>query len=303
MTPEPPDHQVGAESASGSLPEPSYVRLWGTRGSVPTPGPGTVRYGGNTTCVEVVMGGERLVLDAGTGLRLLGEDLEKEGASGQAQILLTHFHWDHIQGLPFFSPAYGEGFDLQIHGPRQEGTSIRGLLGNLFHPSHFPFSPEEFPADITLSEVDEGSWPLGGLEVKAMRVRHQSNTLGYRIESEDRSIVFIPDNELEGGPFPTPAGWREALVDFVKGADVLLHDAMFTAREAPRYRGWGHSTYEETLELAMEAEVRRLAFFHHAPIRVDDELDELVERYAGVAASRGADLIVGAAVEGGEIPV
>ncbi len=281
----------------GKSSPPVTLRCWGTRGSIPSPGPHTVRYGGNTSCLEILTSGDRIILDAGTGIRLLGDDLPGNDRSNRVSIFLTHFHWDHIQGLPFFGPANRRGCEVGVHGPKQDGMGMEELLTTLFSPAHFPLSIQNLSGQVTVSEVDEGSWSHGEFGVKAMRVRHHSNTLGYRIETSGKTMVFIPDNELEGGSLPTPPGWRSRLSEFVSGADILFHDAMFTEAEGDSYRGWGHSMYEDVVELALESEVKRLSFFHHSPGRSDDELDRLVDVYARVAMARGSDMMVEAASE------
>jgi len=290
-----------AEDALGS-PVPSVtVRCWGTRGSTPSPGPDTVGYGGNTSCVEVRAGGTRIILDAGTGIRLLGEEFRGEAADKKAVIFLTHFHWDHIQGLPFFAPAHDPAFHISIFGPEQEGLGVEALLAGQMGPIYYPVSLQELPASFTFAEVEEGSFTHEPFEVHAMRMRHPSVTMGYRAEAFGRSVVFIPDNELEGGSFPTPTGWREALEEFVRGADILFHDAMFTEEEGPSFRGWGHSTFEQVVELAIRAEVKKVFFFHHAPGRSDEELTKLLNRFREEVSNRGRDLQVHAAAEGDTI--
>lgn len=292
---------TGAPSAP-SAPVPSVaVRCWGTRGSTPSPGPDTVEYGGNTSCVEIRAGGTRIILDAGTGIRLLGEELWEEAGDKEAVIFLTHFHWDHIQGLPFFAPAHDPAFHIKIFGPEQEGLGVEALLAGQMGPIYYPVSLQELPASFTFAEVEEGSWIHETFEMHAMRMRHPSVTLGYRAEAFGRSVVFIPDNELEGGSFPTPAGWRNALEDFVRGADILLHDAMFTEEEGPSFRGWGHSTFEQVVELALRAEVKKVFFFHHAPGRSDAELTRLLDRFREEVSDRTRDLQVHAAAEGDTI--
>jgi phosphoribosyl 1,2-cyclic phosphodiesterase len=284
--------------APGAQNHSVSVRCWGTRGSVPTPGPETARFGGNTSCVEVRTGDTRIILDAGTGIRLLGEEIREEEGEKQAVVFLTHSHWDHIQGLPFFSPAYDPDFKLRICGPTQENLSAEAVFAHQMGPIFFPVTFQELPASITFSEVQEGDWVQDGVRMRAKRVRHPSVTLGYRLEALGRSVVYIPDNELEGGSLATPARWGEEIEDFVRGADVLIHDAMFTEEESPSYEGWGHSTFEQTVDLALRADVRRLLFFHHAPGRSDAELNRIQESFEEEVLDRGGDLQVRAAEEG-----
>ncbi len=274
------------------------VRFWGTRGSIPSPGNSTTRYGGNTSCVEVEAGDCRIILDAGTGIRLLGEKLNAESATKRASIFLSHFHWDHIHGFPFFAPAYNPEFELRIIGPTQEGMDMESLLRGQMESVYFPIPYDALSANITFHHLNEGSWEHDGVRLRSMRMRHTSFTVGYRVEAFGRKVVFIPDNELVGGSYSTPPGWMDQLVEFVAGADLLLHDAMFTTEEYPAREGWGHSTFTQALELAERARVKRLYFFHHAPGRSDQELDRIVQHFREEVGNRGSDLDVRAAAEG-----
>ena len=279
------------------------MRCWGTRGSIPSPGPATAGYGGNTSCLSVRTPGRRFIFDAGTGIRLLGERLVREEGPVQATIFLTHFHWDHIQGFPFFAPLYDPEARLEIHGPRQEDMDIQTLFAGQMGPIYFPIPFEAVGAELAFSHMDEDVWEEDGVRISSMRVRHPSYTVGYRLDAPGGSICYVPDNELEGGEHPADPGWRERLLEFVEGADVLFHDAMFTEEEYPNRLGWGHSTFEQALELAAEAGVSRLFFFHHAPDRSDAELNPILERFRGRAADRGLDLAVNAAFEGKELRI
>ncbi len=276
------------------------VRCWGTRGSIPSPGPATAGYGGNTTCVEVQASGSRIIFDAGTGIRLLGDKLMAEDAK-KACIFLTHFHWDHIQGFPFFAPVYNPEFDLRIVGPEQEGRGVEALFAGQMGPVYFPIPYEALSANLTFDHLNEGVWEHDGIRMRAMRMRHPSFTVGYRVEALGRSVVFIPDNELVGGDFPAAPDWRERLEDFIRGADILFHDAMFTTEEYPHRTGWGHSTFAQTLELAEGGGVKQVFFFHHAPERSDAELNVILDRLRKDVAARGLDLGVHAAFEGKQI--
>jgi len=264
---------------------------------VPSPGPATARYGGNTSCLEVTAGDSQIIFDAGTGIRLLGDCLLREGVSS-ANIFLTHFHWDHIQGLPFFAPLHEPGFDLAIVGPEQDGASVESLLATLMRPEFFPIPVDVFEASLTYDHLTEESREVGEMRIRSMRMRHPSHTVGYRAEAFGKTVVFIPDNELIGGVFRTSPGWTNELEEFAGGADLLLHDAMFTDEEYLAREGWGHSTFTQTLALAERAGVKRVGFFHHAPDRSDAELDAVVEETRRAVAERGLAVEVEAASEG-----
>jgi len=257
------------------------VRCWGVRGSVPTPGADTVEFGGNTSCVELLAGGERLILDAGTGIRLLGEKMALEEELLEARVFLTHFHWDHIQGFPFFAPLHNPRFRLQIFGPQQHDVEIRTLFARQLGPVYFPVPFRYVGAETSFIHFNEGTRQEGPFRIQALRMRHPSFTVGYRIEVEGQVVCYIPDHEIQGSEYAVDEdpSWREAYATFVRGADLLLHDAMYTEEEYPRRIGWGHSTYEQVIRCAIDEGVRRVLLFHHAPDRSDRELTELVERY------------------------
>ena len=279
------------------------IQCWGTRGSLPSPGPSTVRYGGNTSCVEIQAGDCRIILDAGTGIRALGEKLKLETTTRRASIFLSHFHWDHIHGFPFFVPAYHPDFELRIVAPAQEGVDVESLLRGQMGPMYFPIPYDALSANISFQHLNEGSWEHDGVRMQSMRVRHTSFTVGYRVDAFGRSVVFIPDNELIGGSYPTPSGWMDSLLDFVSGADLLLHDAMYTTEEYLAREGWGHSTFSQALDLAERAQVKALHFFHHAPGRSDEELDRIVGHFRKEVGDKGLDLDVQAAAEGSSLTI
>jgi len=281
------------------------VQFWGTRGSIPSPGPKTVRYGGNTPCVEVrTTDGWLIILDAGTGMRELGRSLlgRANGAPINGDIFLTHAHWDHIQGIPFFGPIFQRGNHFTIWGSKTLEGSIDHIVRDQMNPVVFPVTFEELDATIDFSAIDDKKQQRKGFEVSAFPVRHPGGALGYRFtETMDgaRSMVYISDNELgSGGKYETPVGWRSKLVEFVKGAKVLVHDTTYTAEEYDHYRGWGHSTYDDALALAIESGVETLVLFHHKPERSDDELDERVEACREIVKERGVQLEIEAAAEG-----
>jgi phosphoribosyl 1,2-cyclic phosphodiesterase len=277
------------------------LRFWGTRGSIPSPGPATARYGGNTPCVEIEANGRRVILDAGSGIRPLGMQLMEDGASLDTSIFLTHFHWDHIQGFPFFGPMYREDAYLHVIGPTQQDLDVRSLFAGQMGPIYFPLPLEAVSARMSFDPLNQGSWEGDGFTVSAMRVRHPSFTVGYRFDSGGRSMCYVPDNELRGGSYDVGPGWRERFVRFCGDTDLLVHDAMFTDEEYPSREGWGHSTFRQTLELAHEAGVKRLLLFHHAPERTDEALSEIVDRLRDEAGSRGISVPTDAAAEGTEI--
>jgi phosphoribosyl 1,2-cyclic phosphodiesterase len=277
------------------------LRFWGTRGSIPSPGPATAGYGGNTPCVEIETRGRRFILDAGSGLRPLGIHLLENRLPLDTTIFLTHFHWDHIQGFPFFGPMYRPDAKLHVLAPQQEQLDVRSLFAGQMGPIYFPVPFEAVSAQMTFDHLNEGTWSEDGVTVSSLRVRHPSFTVGYRLESRGHSVCYIPDNELKAGPYDLGRDWRDRLVRFCGGTDLLIHDAMFTEEEYPSRQGWGHSTFEQTLDLAADAGVKRLLFFHHAPDRTDSALAEIVDRMRDRAASRGLSMNMDAAAEGTEI--
>jgi phosphoribosyl 1,2-cyclic phosphodiesterase len=285
------------------------VTIWGARGSIPTPGPLTARYGGNTPCVTLHQdgpeGGSLVILDAGTGIRALGRSLVEASAEPLvADLLLSHTHWDHIQGLPFFAPFYDERSHIRIWGGAQGEVPLERILQEQMNPVVFPVPLHQLDANLTVTHVGPGGFEVSDFAVRAMRLRHPGNTLAYRLSprSGGPSVVYIPDNELgPGGNYDVEPGWRDELVAFTAEADLLIHDAMFTAQEMPSFLGWGHSSHEEAVALAADANVRRLLLYHHRPERTDDGLDDLFADARRLAAARRPDLEVVAAFEGLEL--
>lgn len=285
------------------------ITIWGARGSIPTPGPATARYGGNTPCVAVTehdARGERLaILDAGTGIRLLGRHLV-EAAKGAATVdlLVTHTHWDHIQGLPFFAPFFGKGNAVRIWGAQQGNVSLERILREQMNPVVFPVPLDQLAAELTVDHVPSDGFEIDGFDVHTLRLRHPGNTLGYRLAPHrgGSSMAYITDNELgPGGTYEVPAGWRADLIRFLSGVEVLIHDAMYSDAELEAHRGWGHSSHREAVELAAEAGIGRLVLFHHRPEHDDDTIDALLAEARAVAADLGGTVEVLAATEGMEL--
>lgn len=277
---------------------------WGTRGSIPSPGHATAHFGGNTSCLELRTDDSRcFVFDAGTGIRPLGRRLQSEGGRMRVDLFLTHFHWDHIQGIPFFAPFYNPATDVCIHGAQQGDRPIESIFRAQLQPIYFPIPFEALEASMSFRHLEEGPWSNGDVTVDAMRVRHPADTYGYRIRSGGLTVAYIPDNELIGSEYPVGPDWYDRLVDFVGDADVLFHDAMFTDAEYGGRVGWGHSTFTQAAELAKRAGVKRLYFFHHAPDRSDAELLEILGDVSERVLGSDTRLELSVATEGDELLV
>lgn len=279
--------------------------FWGTRGSIPTPGPGTARYGGNTPCISVSSGESRrlLILDAGSGLRPLGHELmlRPNGRRTAADILLSHTHWDHIQGLPFFKPLSASGSRVCIYGASQGGVALEEILGRQMDPVVFPVPLSAVAAGLTVTEIGEGEFELDDFRVRTFRLRHPGTTLGYRLAPAGggRELAYLTDNELgSGGSYLVSADWRERLVAFLEGCDTLIHDAMYAENMIETRAGWGHSSPFEAVRLAAEARCRVLFLFHHEPEHDDQAIDRMLAEARAYARRIAPGLAVEAAAEG-----
>jgi phosphoribosyl 1,2-cyclic phosphodiesterase/DNA-binding response OmpR family regulator len=281
------------------------VRFWGTRGSIATPGRSTVRYGGNTSCVEIrADSGAIILIDCGTGAHALGQKLQAEGMAGVGHILISHTHWDHIQGLPFFGPLFTAGNEWHIYGPRGLGQSLKEVLAGQMEYAYFPVALNSFAAKVHFHEVVEGAFQIEDVRVTTQFLNHPALTVGYRIEADGATLVYASDHEPHSpdagqGHSEAVEGGDVAHIDFVRDADLLIHDAQYTAAEYPAKIGWGHSTIEYVTDIAAAAHVRQVALFHHDPARTDDALDAIVAEARARAANAGSDLIVSGAAEGG----
>jgi phosphoribosyl 1,2-cyclic phosphodiesterase len=286
------------------------LRLWGTRGSCPSPGPSTVRYGGNTTCVEVRSDdGHLAILDAGTGIRELGRSLV-ESANGRpihGDVFFSHAHWDHIQGLPFFTPAFQSGNHFRLFGAPTLLQSLEVVLRQQMSPVVFPVAFDDLHARIEFRELTGYRASQNGIEINAISVRHPGGALGFRLSpsgANGRCVVFIPDNELDQfGDSAPGAPTRKELLRFAHGAKILIHDAMYTGAEYMDHRGWGHSSYRDAIDFAIAAEVQTLVLFHHEPDRSDDALETQLALAREMVAERKGSVEVVAAAEGMEINV
>jgi phosphoribosyl 1,2-cyclic phosphodiesterase len=276
------------------------VTLWGTRGSLAAPGPETIRYGGNTSCVEVRGKNDALlVLDAGTGIQRLGAAVE--GGEERIDLLLTHLHMDHIQGLGFFEPLYEPGREIHIWGPPSPTLDLRTRLARYLSPPLFPVRLRDLPCRLTLHNVPPERFEVGGLEVEAELVCHPGSTVGYRISEGRRAVAYLPDHEPALGvcDFPGEPEWTSGF-DLAAGADLLIHDAQYTTEEYRARIGWGHSAIWDAVVFAGLAGVRRLVPFHHDPTHDDAMLDRLD---AAVRASGGLPFGLVAGMEGATFEV
>jgi len=269
------------------------VKFWGVRGSIPTPGPATVRYGGNTSCVEMRSGEDIIILDAGTGLRALGRALltEFKNRPLNLTLLLTHTHWDHIQGLPFFAPIYDPRCHLRILGGEGARKGLVNALTGQMESTYFPVPFAKLPSNIEIEELKDFNLNIGSVSVRAQRANHPGLCVGYRLLSPDGLVVFFPDAESRRD------GDDGEMVEFLRGADVLILDSQYDSAEYKKHVGWGHGCLDDSVSLAMRAAVKHLYLFHHDPDHDDKQIDGFVRRARQLAIKQKSRLKVDAARE------
>jgi phosphoribosyl 1,2-cyclic phosphodiesterase len=294
------------------------LRFWGVRGSIPTPGKSTVRYGGNTPSLELRLDNDELIiLDAGTGIRNLGDHLIAKGESVQTYILITHPHWDHIQGFPFFKPAFVSGNEITVIGTDREEINLQQIIADQMKRIYFPIQLNDLNATIQFRSIGEEQFEIFGAKVTTLYVNHPGFTVGYRIDYKGKSLVYISDNE----PFDRESAQRvtnfepvvlkkffaldgdpnKRIIEFAKNADVFIHDATYTPEEYLEKVGWGHSHYLFTVMIAHEAKAKNLILFHHEPNRSDEKVDEILQKCKREIKHRGYTFQCSAAFEGQEI--
>jgi CheY-like chemotaxis protein/phosphoribosyl 1,2-cyclic phosphodiesterase len=283
------------------------VRFWGTRGSIPKPGPTTLRYGGNTSCVEVRSAdGTLVVIDSGSGIHALGLELVRSGEGARhGHLLIGHTHWDHVQGFPFFAPFFVREGCWDVFAPGGRSKQLEASLAALMSYDHHPITLDSLEARVRFHDLREGEFEIGGIRIITQYLHHPALTLGYRLEADAAALVYAADHEphslhpLDGGPGENPIHHEDQRhLRLLETADLVIHDAQYTLEQFPAKVGWGHSPAERVVDYAIAAGVRRLALYHHDPENDDDTLDDIVARSADRASKASHRLEVCGAAEG-----
>lgn len=277
------------------------IRCWGSRGSIPVSGKQYLHYGGNTTCLEVrTKNDDILIVDAGSGIRELGNALLSEKRH-EYTLLLTHAHWDHIMGFPFFKPVYSHNTSINIWGCPFAQVSLKEMLSRIMTPPNFPVNFDAISARISYHDTCSDSYRLGSMTITPIALSHPNQGSGYKFTEDGKCFVFLTDNELgfrhEGG-----LGYQDYL-NFSRDADLLVHDAEYTEEEYGKTRGWGHSIYQDALKLALDANVKKLGLFHHNQERFDDAVDAIVDKCHKEIARQQASLMCFAMRQGTELTI
>ena len=278
------------------------IRCWGSRGSISVSGEDFLKYGGDTTCIEVVSdSGDLIVIDAGTGIRCLGNRLARNGTR-DIHMLLTHAHWDHLSGFPFFKPIYRKESRISIYGPQPTQDSLKRIISKTMTAPNFPIELEDISADISFLGMGLKGYSIGSVNISTIPLSHPNQGVGYRLEEDGRSFVFLTDNELT---FRHPFGLGyDDYKRFCTGADLLYHDAEYKREEyESETKGWGHSVYLDTLNLALESNVKTLGLFHQNQDRTDSQVDEMVRDCKDVIRQKGSKLECFAVAAGTEVKI
>ncbi|HEX9620203.1 MAG TPA: MBL fold metallo-hydrolase [Polyangiaceae bacterium] len=290
-----------------------FVRFWGTRGSIPTPGYATRRYGGNTSCVEMRVDDTRFICDGGTGLRELGlQLLQSEARPADVHMLFSHMHWDHIQGFPFFLPAYETDMSLHVYEVAAGEDRIRRLLHGQMRSEYFPVTFSDLGARIVSGDLGDGETSVEGVKIRCFEQNHPGRSFAYSFEKDGKRVVYATDNEVDltlenreqsMEKFSALRKIPPALVAFARGADLLIADGQYTDEEYAAKVGWGHARANTVVDLAVQAEVKQCAIFHHDPMHSDDDIDRIVEQARERAASFGSNATLFGAREGLELKI
>jgi phosphoribosyl 1,2-cyclic phosphodiesterase len=271
------------------------IKFLGTRGSIPTPGKDTVKYGGNTTCIDITLNsGKKIIIDAGSGMRVLSKKIISEEIN-HIDLFLTHSHWDHIQGFPFFVPIYIPSFSIKIFAASPTYERLLDILKGQMKSIYYPVPFKEIGADIKFEKIRKKGIVINGIKISSILTNHPLETHAFKLEENGKTLVFMSDNELDHQDIAT-VPYKDHL-NFIKDSDVLIHDAQYEKKQMEKYKSWGHSSWEKTVEFAKEGNVKNLYITHYDPARKDKEIDKIVKKANKLA---GKGLKVTGAQEGKE---
>lgn len=282
------------------------LRFWGTRGSIPVPGKNTIKYGGNTPCVEIRTDDNHLIiLDAGSGIRELGKSIIESEFNNNIDIFISHYHWDHIQGIPFFPPLYQKDYNITFYGQTSNGIEIETLLNSQMDRNFFPIEISEIRNDLKFCKIiDNGSYPIGSSTVRTFRANHSSPTLTFKVDQNGKNIVYMTDNELnfqidgDKNKFDDLKTEFKDLIEFCRGTEYLIHDAMYDQNLIEKKKGWGHSSNISVVYFSIIAEVKNLILFHYNPDYSDEKIKFMLEETSELLKNQNSGIKCIAAEEG-----